>query len=484
MKFFNKEAENLCNKLIDNANALIFYLDNFGLITMCNKKSENLTGLARKDILGKNWLDVLYGSSSAGIKKQMFKSVMDDSVTYRRNNNFEGLFCDSAGKEKFISWNITPIASEGGFDGTLLIGNDFTQLKAKEASHKKIDDTLRDIFASIKEYALFVTNLQGKIIYYGMGSGVMFGWLKKEIIFKDASVLYSNEGKNSLSFIIKQVNISGQHEAELDLVKKDGSSFPVTLTVTRLLDADAKLKGYIFIAKDITERKKLEYQLLQAEKLVAIGQLAAGMAHEINNPIFVISGRAEMLLDDVDLSKKTRNDIEIINAQADRIRKLVDSLLKFSRHNPRQLQEANINDMIEGVLPLITYHKLPSHDVEIIKDFAPDLRPVKADLNQLQEVFLNLFINAFQAMPKGGKLTIVTKNIGDRFAQIQVIDTGVGIEEKNLKNIFMPFFSTKKEGTGLGLPICYNIVKDYGGDMFVDTQINKGATFTVRLPFA
>jgi two-component system NtrC family sensor kinase len=254
--------------------------------------------------------------------------------------------------------------------------------------------------------------------------------------------------------------------------------------VSKFLNAEGKLKGYIFIAKDITERKKLEYQIFQAEKLAAIGQLAAGMAHEINNPIFVISGRAEMLLEGTDLSQEARKDIEIINSQADRIRKLVDSLLKFSRHNSKQLQEVNINDTIEGVLSLIGYHKLPSHEVEINKDFALDLRPVKADLNQLQEVFLNLFINAFQAMPNGGRLSIATKNINDKFVEIQVGDTGVGIDSKHLKDIFMPFFSTKKEGTGLGLPICYNIVKDYGGDMFVVTQLNKGTTFTVRLPFA
>ena len=484
MKFFTKEAENLCNKLIDNANAFMFYLDNKGIISMCNKKAENLTGLARKDILGRNWADVLYGINSTDIKKQMFISVMEDSVTYQRNNNFESLFCDSKGREKFISWNITPIASDNALDGTLLIGNDFTQLKAKEASHKKIDDTLKNIFASIREYALFVTNLQGKIIYYGMGSEAMFGRLKKEIIFQDAAALFTEDRKSDLSFIIEQVNQYNRYEAELELLKKDGSKFPVTLTVSRFLDAEGKAKGYIFIAKDITERKKLEYQIFQAEKLAAIGQLAAGMAHEINNPIFVISGRAEMLLESDGLNQKARSDIEIINAQADRIRKLVDSLLKFSRHNSKQLQESNINDVIDGVLPLIAYHKLPSHEVKIEKNLALDLKPVKADLNQLQEVFLNLFINAFQAMPNGGKLSITTKNIAGKFVQIQVSDTGVGIDDKHLKDIFMPFFSTKKEGTGLGLPICYNIVKDYGGDMFVETQLNKGTTFTIRLPFA
>ena len=486
MAFFKKESNNLCERLVDNANVLMFYLDKQGDVLLCNKKVEDFTALPEKSIIGNNWLDVLYGSDNTAIQKQMFKAVMDDVVTNKRSNNFDGLFINSNKSERHIFWNISPLfnGQDNEIEGILLIGNDFTEAKAKEASYKKIDDTFKDIFASIKEYALFVTNLKSNITYYGMGSEVMFGWEKNDIVFKDIKVLLTEETQNNdLPFIIEQATTKGRYEAEVELRKKDGSTFPVILTVNQFLDVDGKLSGFIFIAKDITERKKLEYQIFQSEKLAAIGQLAAGMAHEINNPIFVISGRAEMLLENPDLSEKVRLNIGVINTQADRIRKLVDNLLKFSKHNSQQFQELNINDLIEGVLPLLTYHKLPSYDIEIEKAFSANMKLIKGDQNQLQEVFINLFINAFQAMPKGGKLRISTRNIDNKLAEVRISDNGAGIEAKHIKDIFMPFFSTKKEGTGLGLSICYNIIKDHNGDISVETAPNKGTTFIVKIPF-
>jgi two-component system NtrC family sensor kinase len=206
------------------------------------------------------------------------------------------------------------------------------------------------------------------------------------------------------------------------------------------------------------------------------------MAHEVNNPLFVISGRIEMLLEE-QLPEKLRSDLTIISAQADRIRKLVDRLLKFARRTPPKPEAFGVNDVIEGVLPLLSYHKLPASKIDIEKDLAKDLKPVKGDLNQLQEVFLNLLINAHQAMPEGGKIHIKTNNLQDQFVEIRISDTGPGINPANLKNIFMPFFSTKKEGTGLGLSICYNIIKNHYGTIDIETQLNKGTTFIIKLPF-
>jgi two-component system NtrC family sensor kinase len=330
-----------------------------------------------------------------------------------------------------------------------------------------------------------VINLDGNITYYGMGSEIMFGWRKNEIIFKHASILHAkDETSPTLPFILEEVKRSGQCELEVNLVKKDGQSFPVILTASKFLDTEGRTTGYIFIAKDITERKKLEYQIFQAEKLAAIGQLAAGMAHEVNNPLFVISGRLEVLLGQKRLASKVKESLETINAQADRIRKLVDRMLKFSRQAPPRLEAININDVIENVLPLLSYQKLTSAKVDIEKDLEKGLPLIKGDLSQLQEVFVNLFINAYQSMAEGGKLTIKTSNFENSYAQILISDTGCGIPQQSLKNLFMPFFSTKKEGTGLGLSICYNIIKSHNGSIDIETQVNKGTTFIIKLPFA
>jgi len=486
MDIFKRYAPDFVSHIVDDANVFVIYAGPDGNVTMCNKKVEAITGKKRGELIGKKWLNVLYGDDNSPIKQQMFKAIMDDTTTYKRPNNFEGLFPDKEKNEHLISWSITPIAlSSQELEGILLIGNDTTDSIERQASLRKIDETLKNIFTSIKEYALYVSNLDGNITYFGMGSELMFGWQKSEIIFKNVNLLFSQEdAQNKLPFIIEQVRNVGQYEIEIDLVKKDGQSFPVILTANRFLDSEGRLGGYIFIAKDITERKKLEYQIIQSEKMAAIGQLAAGMAHEINNPLFVISGRIEMMLDDKGLSDTVKQTLDVISSQVTRIRKLVDQLLKFSRKTPPKFEDINLNDIIEGVLPLLSYHKLPNAQIVINKTFAKDLLLVKGDINQLQEVFVNLCLNGYQSMPEGGTLTIITSNLQNQYAEVRISDTGTGISEQNLKNIFMPFFSTKKEGTGLGLSICFNIIKNHNGVIDVESHPGKGTAFVIKLPFA
>jgi len=484
--FFTKETEKLLSKLVDDANIVFLYLNTNGNVAVCNKKVADIAGKAKEDIVGKHWLHVLYHDIDTAIKQQMFKAVFDDSITYKRSNNFEGVIVDASNTERFISWSITPIVGESGtVEGILFIGNDITALKERELPLRKIDDTLKNIFTSIKEYALYVINLDGNITYYGMGSEMLFGWKKNDIIFKHAGILHAKDSANSdLPSILEQVKKSGEFELETTLVKKDGQSFPVILTASKFLDTEGKTTGYIFMAKDVTERKKMEYQIFQSEKLAAIGQLAAGMAHEVNNPLFVISGRLEVLLGQKKLAVKVRESLEVMSQQADRIRKLVDRMLKFSRQAPLRLEPININDVIENVLPLLSYQKLTSAKIDIEKGLLKDLPLIKGDLNQLQEVFVNLFVNAYQSMSGGGKLIIKTSNYQGNYAQVTISDTGCGIPQQSLKNLFMPFFSTKKEGTGLGLSICYNIIKSHNGTVDIETQVNKGTTFIIRLPFA
>jgi PAS domain S-box-containing protein len=464
----------------------VAYLDGQGNVSLCNRKMEEVTGMSRQDIIGKPFFPALFRHGQARAKEQMFKAVMDDSVSYKRPNTFEGVAVDANNAERLISWNISPIAGESGApEGIFLIGNDITHLKDRESDLKSIDETLKSIFSSIKDYALYVINLDGNITYYGMGSEALFGWKKDEIIFKHVRMLHANDDiVYRLSFVLEQAKRCGQYEMETFLVKRDGSTFPVILTVSQFLDASGKLAGYIFMAKDVTERKRLEYQIFQAEKLAAIGQLAAGMAHDINNPLFVISGRLEMLMQEKRLSAKTKSDIRTMLSQTERIRSLSERLLKFSRKSAPVMEELNMNEVIEGVLPLLACNKLPGAQIEIEKRLENNLPSVNGNLNQLQEVLVNLLMNAHQAMPAGGTVTVSTANFQNLFAEIRVSDTGCGIPEENLKNIFMPFFTTKREGTGLGLSICYNIIKNHNGSIDIETQANKGTTFIIKLPFA
>ncbi|MDD5060626.1 MAG: PAS domain-containing protein [Candidatus Omnitrophica bacterium] len=471
--------------LIENAAVAVLFLDHKGNVLYCNKKTESLTGCNRTEIINKNWLEVLFRDSSNLMKKEMFRAVMEDSIVYKRAKDFQCHILSASGSERLISWSITPFFNKNNqtTEESALFGYDITEIEERENSVKNFDDSLKNIFSSIKEYALYVINLDGNITYFGMGSETMLGWNKRDIIFKHVSILHNIDGDPSnLSFILEQVRLFGKYETETELITKNKEVIPVILTINHFLDANGKLAGYIFIAKDMTERKKLEYQIFQAEKLVALGQLSAGMAHEINNPLFVISGRVEMLKQEK-LSPKVKENILLIESQTDRIHKLVERILKFARKSTPLSEPINLNEALEQVLPLIQYNKLPAAKIEIKKDFEKNMPQIKGDPHQLQEVFLNILINAYQSMPGGGVIKIITSNFKNLFAQIQIIDTGEGIPAHSLKDIFMPFFSTKNEGTGLGLSICYNIIKNHNGTIEVESQVNKGSTFTIKLPF-
>jgi two-component system, NtrC family, sensor histidine kinase AtoS len=480
----NIDTKEMLSRLIENAALAILYLDQDKKIALCNKKTQSLIGLELDQIIGKDWLKVLFKDKNNTLKRDMFKAVLDDALTYKRAKDFECHIQDVQGKARLISWNITPIFDQHNqIQGSGLFGQDITEIKERENSVRNIDDSLKNIISSINEYALYVVNLDGLINYFGMGCEKMLGYAKPEIIFKHASILHNvNQAASELGLILERVRLFGKYESELELVTKAGAVIPVRLTVNQLRDAQGKITGYIFIAKDITETKKLEFQIFQAEKLAALGQLSAGMAHEINNPLFVISGRLEMLKEE-EHNPKLRDTVDLIYSQVNRIRKLVDRILKFARKTTLVLEPVNLNEIIEAVLPLAGYNKLPSVKVGIEKSFQGDMPMILADEDQLQEVLLNIIINAYQAMPGGGVIKISTSNFQNLYAQVQITDTGCGISPDNLKNIFMPFFSTKNQGTGLGLSICHNIIKNHNGSIELKSQINQGTTFTIKLPF-
>ena len=479
-----KESKEILHNVLDNAGVIIIYMDINENIVFCNKRTEEITGFKHGDILGTNWLKVLFHSSSSIIKQDMFKAVLDECIRHKREKDFEGLILDSNHHERLISWNVTPIVAENNqVEGSILIGHDITKIRDAGKSAKSIDESLKNILSSLKDYALYVVNLEGNITYFGMGSEIMLGWNKKDIIFKHVGILHSSDDtNNNIHSILEQVRLLGRYEKETTLATKTGENIPVILTTNKFLDSNGKHSGYIFIAKDITERKKLEYQAFQTEKLAALGLLSAGMAHEINNPLLVISGRSALLMKE-DLGQKIKDDLSLINSQAERISKLVDRILKFSQKTKPAFTPVDINEAIDFILPFAQYSNLPNVKVELEKTFQNDMPKVNGDLHQLQEVFLNLIINAYQSMPKGGVIKITTSSLDNLFAIVKITDTGMGISSDHLKDVFMPFFSTKCDGKGLGLSICYNIIESHKGTIELESQIRRGSTFTIKLPF-
>ncbi|OHB43539.1 MAG: hypothetical protein A2069_06785 [Planctomycetes bacterium GWB2_41_19] len=249
----------------------------------------------------------------------------------------------------------------------------------------------------------------------------------------------------------------------------------------------------VTLEKRVEERTKelreKQHQLVQAGKLAAIGQLGAGVAHELNNPIAGILGYTQFMLDT--LSKENINIEEVyafkkylqhIENGSRRCKEIIQNLLQFARKSPEEVLSVNVNNVVADTLSLIE-RQLLVNKIEVIKNLAPDIKQVEGNHGQLQQVFTNIIVNAQQAMPEGGQLFISTRNENGNVA-IEFKDTGCGIPEKYKDRIFEPFFTTKMDwkGTGLGLSICYDIIKNHNGNIEVDSQLGKGAVFTIILP--
>jgi PAS domain S-box-containing protein len=268
------------------------------------------------------------------------------------------------------------------------------------------------------------------------------------------------------------------------LVNRAGRGLMVNVSVTPLEDKNGAQLGRLVLMDDITERVQLEQQLLQTEKLTSLGLLAAGVAHEVNTPLAVISNYIQMLARQLPGDDSRQKIIEKIVKQTFRASEIVNNLLNFSRTGAAQFSAVNLNEVIEETLSLVA-HPFRASQVSVIKSLEDRLPPVNGSGNRLQQVFLNLFLNARDAMPSGGMLEVRTSSQNGS-VEVEVTDTGVGIPGENLRRIFDPFFTTKAtgRGTGLGLSVSYGIVKEHNGRIDVRSTPGKGTSFRLEFPVA
>jgi signal transduction histidine kinase len=251
-----------------------------------------------------------------------------------------------------------------------------------------------------------------------------------------------------------------------------------------LIDAVAKETALLLKRREGEEEKlKLENQLRHADRLVTIGQLAAGVAHELNEPLGSILGFAQLVKKDSDLPPQAGRDVDKILSASLYAREVVKKLLLFSRQMPPKRIPVHLNELVQEGLCFFE-SRCVREGIELIRKLAPDLPQIDADPSQLNQVLVNLVVNALQAMSKGGRLSIETGRQGDGVCLI-IEDTGIGMTEETLSKIFTPFFTTKDvgQGTGLGLPVVHGIVTSHGGSIRVKSQVGQGTRFEIRLPF-
>ncbi|MDA2938915.1 ATP-binding protein, partial [Acidobacteria bacterium AH-259-A15] len=290
------------------------------------------------------------------------------------------------------------------------------------------------------------------------------------------------------------VHSEGMWRGELAGINKGGGEFYVDTSISIILDAKDEPIGIVGFFNDITERKQTQEKMREASKMAALGEFVTGAAHEINNPIGIISGNAQYLLAKFDLNtlkqmgsrefRKMKESLQMINKHSLRCGEITRKLLAFARGGEEiaNKQLVKLNSILTEVMSMMQ-HQLGLSEITVDKQFSR-LPLLEVSPSQMNQVFVNLLLNAQQAMGKGGKLTIKTEMTDHNQVQVQVIDTGEGIPEKNLGRAFEPFFTTRHagEGTGLGLTVTYSIIKAHGGDIRIESEPGHGTKVMIELP--
>jgi PAS domain S-box-containing protein len=366
------------------------------------------------------------------------------------------------------------------------------ELQATEEELQRSRESLERMFASVTD-SISVINLSGIITKVNQRTVEIHGFASEdEILGINAFDLVAPRDhkriETDMSRALKEGLIIG---GEYTLLKADGSEFPGELSTSVLKDSQGKAMGHITIARDITERKQaeererqLEQELNLAGRLASIGQLAAGVAHEINNPLTGVIGFSHLMMNR-NIPNDMKQDLQVINSEAQRVAKIVENLLVFAHQRKTGREYAAINDIITQVLELRSY-EMRVNNIDVETQLDPNLPLTMADTGQLQQVFLNIVLNAEYSMTKAhhkGKLLVKTEKINGNI-RASFTDNGAGISRENLDKIFNPFFTTKEvgKGTGLGLSICHGIITQHKGRIYAQSEPGKGAVFVIELP--
>jgi len=337
------------------------------------------------------------------------------------------------------------------------------------------------------------TDMKGNIILWNRGAEEILGYQADELIGKKNIAAIYPEGKlKKIMIMIRSSEYGGVGKLRsypMVFLSRDFEPVEGNFSAAILYDSEDQEIASVGLFVDLKERLKIEHQLgetqqqlFQAEKLASIGRLAAGVAHELNNPLGAITLYGHLVLEDLAGGNLAYQNQEKVIQQADRCKKIVEGLLDFARQNAPENKLLDVNQVLLETLSLVEAQGI-CRNIHVTRKLDPDLSLIMGDKSQLQQVFINIVINAAEAMENGGTLTVVSV-LDDDFVKIRIADTGCGLPPEDRDKIFEPFFTTKsnKKGTGLGLAVSHGIINKHGGTISVQSEIDAGTTFTIKLP--
>ena len=484
------DLQNYYETILQLSHGIVVTLDPEGRIVHGNRELELASGYSMQELTGRDWFDTFIPKE----ERDAARAAILDRIHDREVFAMAGVLLDRDGDRVYVNWNLKPIAApEGNRTSILCVGRDVT------------DQTLRKNGLLHERFTLMERNKELKFLFrLSQLMGDMSQDLN-DILFTAVTMLpaaFQHPGstharldfdtrswktpghKVTTNVLIEPLLVNKQRRGTLTVCVDGGSSGPPFIDDERDLLATTARQLSAIVAKkeDHDAQKALESQLLQADRLAKIGQFSAGVAHEINEPLANILGFAELALQDSNLSKQVRDDLEAIRESSLHAREIIRKLMFFARQLPPRKYDIDLNEVIEDALSIVE-SGARRKSIDVIRNFSASMPFVPADPQHIKQVVVNLVANAIQAMESGGTLTVASEFHGND-AYLIVEDTGPGMEPEILKQIFTPFFTTKdaKRGTGLGLSVVHGIVKAHAGFIQVDSTPGQGTRVEVTLP--
>jgi len=482
--------------LLEAAPDAMVIVNRAGEIVLLNLQAEKQFGYRRDELLGQHVKNIIPQGFAERLVADALRSA-EDALAQQIGKGIELYGRRKDGSDFPIEIMLSPLESAEGILVTAAI-RDISVRKEAEKHLAQMESRYRGLLEAAPD-AMVVVNQNGEIVLLNVQAEKHFGYRRDELVGQKvkniipegfAERLIADGTRSAAEALAQQIGMG----IELYGRRKDGSDFPIEIMLSPLESAEGILVTAAI--RDITDRKHLEQMLRQAQKMEAVGQLAGGVAHDFNNLLGVILGYADLLLEQPALNDSQRKDIGEIQKAGVRAALLTRQLLAFSRKQVLQPTVLDLNTVVARAEKLL--HRLIGENIELLVVLNPALGRVKADSGQLEQIIMNLAVNARDAMPEGGKLTIETSNveIDEQYAaqhhsaltgphvMLAVTDTGCGMDAKTKTHIFEPFFTTKKfgKGTGLGLATVYGIVKQSGGWIWVYSEPGFGTTFKIYLP--
>lgn len=480
-----------------------------GIIIQVNSQTEAMFGYTRDELIGQK-IEILVPERQRGMHDQHREEFHARPKIRRMGSGLDLYGRRRDGSEFPVEISLSPVTI-GDTMVVLSAIRDITDRKRIEQQLRQASEELdrrksRELRESQNRLALIVDsshdaiigkNLDGIITHWNKGAEQMYGYSAEKVIGQHISMLCPKDRPDEIPLILEKIRRGEQVPYfESIRVTKDGRRLNVSISVSPIQDADGRIVGASAIARNITAQKKIEDQLRHSQKMEAVGRLAGGLAHDFNNLLGIVTACTELLYARTD--QENLEYIEGIREAAKRGAVLTKQMLAFSRKQQVQPQVLDLNERLREVTKLL--RPLMGDDVEIALLPRTKLSVIEVDPGQLDQVVLNLAVNARDAMPKGGRLMMETGvfdfdeafardhgiTMAGRYVMLAISDNGIGMDEVTRSRIFEPFFTTKEmgKGTGLGLATVYGIVKQSGGDIWVYSEPDRGTTFKIYFPSA